>query len=97
MKAKSKPSSVSYSSPRSDPIRRSNPSILKDFGSLTLAHDEDKGMASLLKKNHSLESFQNIDLEKEARDVGAILRLNGAGRRYLIEDGSSSITKGSKC
>jgi hypothetical protein len=32
-------------------------------------------------------------LENEARDVGAILRLNKAGRRYLIE-GRSSISKG---
>jgi hypothetical protein len=58
-----------------------------------LSHDEDKQMASLLKKNYTLESLPDINLEDEARDVGSILRLNEAGRRYLIEDGSS-ISKG---
>jgi hypothetical protein len=40
-----------------------------------------------------LESLPGIDLENEARNVGAILRLNKAGRRYLVQDGSS-ISKG---
>jgi hypothetical protein len=62
-------------------------------GCLQLNDDEDKRMASLLKKNYALESLSDIDLENEARDTGAILRLNKAGRRYLIEDGSS-ISKG---
>jgi hypothetical protein len=60
---------------------------------LYLTDDEDKQMVSLLKKNYALESLPDIDLEKEAGDVGASLRLNKAGRRYLIEDGSS-ISKG---
>jgi hypothetical protein len=60
---------------------------------LHLNDDESKRMASLLKKNYALERLPNISLENEARDVGAILRLNEAGRRYLIEDGSS-ISKG---
>jgi hypothetical protein len=63
--------------------------------SLTLTRHEDKQMAALLKKNYALESLQGIDLENEARDVGAVLRLNEAGRRYLIEDGSS-VSKGVK-
>ena len=46
-------------------------------------------MAALLKKNFALESLTDIDLINEAGNVGAILRLNKAGRRYLIEDGSS--------
>jgi hypothetical protein len=53
-------------------------------------------MDSILKKNYALESLPDIGLENESRyldDVGAILRLNGAGRRYLIEDGSY-ISKG---
>jgi hypothetical protein len=62
---------------------------------LQLTDDEDKQMAVLIKKKYAMESLPGIDLEKEARDVGAILRLNGAGRRYLIEDGSS-ISKGVK-
>jgi hypothetical protein len=52
--------------------------------------DKDKKMASLLKKNYALERLPSIGL---VGDVGAILRLNEAGRRYLIEDGSS-ISKG---
>jgi hypothetical protein len=54
---------------------------------------ESKQMASLLKKNYGLERLPDINENDLAGDVGAILRLNGAGRRYLIEDGSS-ISKG---
>jgi hypothetical protein len=61
-----------------------------DGGSLQLNNDENKQMASLLKKNYALEMLPDID---QVGDVGAILRLNVAGRRYLIEDGSS-ISKG---
>jgi hypothetical protein len=60
---------------------------------LTLTDDEDKQMAALLKKNYAMKSLPDIDLVNEAGDVSAILRLNEAGRRYLIEDGSS-ISKG---
>jgi hypothetical protein len=62
-------------------------------GSFRLTDDEDKQMASVLKKNFALKSLPDIDWENEVGDVGAILRLNEAGRRYLIEDGSS-ISKG---
>jgi hypothetical protein len=57
---------------------------------LRLNDDERKQMTSLLKKNYALEILPNILL---GGDMGAILRLNGAGRRYLIED-RSSISKG---
>ena len=60
---------------------------------IRLNDDESKRMASLLEKKYALERPPDISLENEARDVGAILRLNEAGRRYLIEDGSS-ISKG---
>jgi hypothetical protein len=43
-----------------------------------LTHDEDKRMAALLKNKYAIISLPDIDLENEARDVGAILRL---GRR----------------
>jgi hypothetical protein len=66
---------------------------LDRFESLKLTGDEDKQMAALLKKNYAMESLPNIDLENEAGDVGAILRLNAAGRRYLVQDGSS-VSKG---
>jgi hypothetical protein len=68
-------------------------SVLYRNLSLRLTDDKDKQMATLLKKNYALESLPDIDLDNEAGDVGAILRLNGAGRRYLIEDGFS-ISKG---
>jgi hypothetical protein len=60
---------------------------------IRLTEDEDKQMAALLKKNFALERLSEIDLENEAGDVGAILRLNEAGRRYLVQDGTS-ISKG---
>jgi hypothetical protein len=69
--------------------------LIGDKERLQLIDDEDKQMAALLKKNYALESLPDIDLEIEAKDVGAILRLNAAGRRYLIEDGSS-VSKGVK-
>jgi hypothetical protein len=69
---------------------------LKGCQRLTLTHDEDKRMASLLKNNCALEILPGIslkNLKNRTGDVGAILRLNAAGRRYLVEDGSS-VSKG---
>jgi hypothetical protein len=66
---------------------------IKQNGRLRLTDDEGQQMATLLKKNYAMESFPDINLENEAGDAGAILRLNGAGRRYPIEDGSS-VSKG---
>jgi hypothetical protein len=60
-----------------------------------LNDDERKQLAALLKKNYALERLPDIDRKDLAGDVGAILRLNEAGRRYLIEDGSS-VSKGVK-
>jgi hypothetical protein len=59
-----------------------------------LTGEENKQMAgSLLKRNYTMESLPGIDLDEKAGDVGAFLQLNEAGRRYLIEDGSS-VSKG---
>jgi hypothetical protein len=66
---------------------------LRGCGGLTLTHDEDMQMAALLKKNYALESLPGINLKKRTNDVLSILRLNGVGRRYLVQDGSS-ISKG---
>jgi hypothetical protein len=60
-----------------------------NYGRLQLTDDEDKHMAKILKKNYALESLPIVNLDYLAGDVGAILRLNQAGNRYLIEDGSS--------
>jgi hypothetical protein len=64
-------------------------------GDLTirLTDNEDKQMAALLEKNYTLENLPDLDLDNEVGDVRAILRLNKAGRRYLVQDGSS-IPKG---
>jgi hypothetical protein len=59
---------------------------------LRLTDDEGKQMAALLKKNYALERLPDLNLKGRAEDVGAILRLNGAGRRYLID--GYSISKG---
>jgi hypothetical protein len=67
--------------------------IFRGHSTIRLTTNEDKQIASLLKKNYALERLPDIDLENEAGDVGAILRLNRAGRRYLVQDGSS-ISKG---
>jgi hypothetical protein len=61
----------------------------------TMTHNEEMQMAALLKKNYALERLPGINLKNRGNDVGAILRLNEAGRRYLVQDGSS-ISKGVK-
>jgi hypothetical protein len=66
---------------------------LHHYSITQLTDDEDRHVAKLLKKNFALESLPAIDLKNRAGDVGAILRMNAAGRRYLIQDGSS-ISKG---
>jgi hypothetical protein len=61
--------------------------------SLYLSDDEVKQLIPLLMKNYGLERLVPDISCPDDRTVKAILRLNGAGRRYLIEDGSS-ISKG---
>jgi hypothetical protein len=60
------------------------------YGPNNLTDNEDKQIASLLKKNYGLEVLPGMP---RSGDVGATLQLNAAGRRYLIQDGSS-IPKG---
>jgi hypothetical protein len=59
---------------------------------LRLTKEGDKQMAVLLKKNYALERLPDIKQRGDST-VGAILQLNVAGRRYLVQDGSS-ILKG---
>jgi hypothetical protein len=61
---------------------------LKGFGSRTLIHDDDLQMAALLKKNYGLERLPKFYRKDLAEDVSAVLRLNEAGRRYLVQNGS---------
>jgi hypothetical protein len=60
------------------------------IGTLGLIDDQDKQMASLLKKDYALEHLPDIG---RVGDTVAILRLNEARRRYLVEDGSSISSK----
>jgi hypothetical protein len=55
--------------------------------------DEVNQLVSILKKNYGLEHLLPDIPCADGGRVKAILRLNAAGRRYLIEDGSS-ISKG---
>jgi hypothetical protein len=64
-----------------------------DLDDIDLTDDEAKPLVSILMKNYGLEHLVLGIPCFEIRTVKAILRLNGAGRRYLIEDGSS-ISKG---
>jgi hypothetical protein len=60
---------------------------------LSLTNDEVDQLVTILMKNYGLESLvPEISCEDDGT-VKAILRLNRAGRRYLIKDGSS-ISKG---
>jgi hypothetical protein len=61
--------------------------------SLCLTDDEVNQLVPLLMKNYGLERLVPDIACADHRSVKAILRLNKAGRRYLIKDGSS-ISKG---
>jgi hypothetical protein len=52
--------------------------------------DEVKALIADLKKNYGLEKIPGL---QHVRDIRSILELNRAGRRYLVQDGSS-ISKG---
>jgi hypothetical protein len=63
------------------------------YESIYLTDDEVNQLVSILIKNYGLERLVPDISCADDGTVMAILRLNGAGRRYLIEDGSS-ISKG---
>jgi hypothetical protein len=54
-------------------------------------NDEMKDLISVLKKNYGLEALPG--LKHGSGDIRSIFELNRAGRRYLVQDGSS-ISKG---
>jgi hypothetical protein len=58
-----------------------------------LTDNEAKQLVPILMKNYGLEHFVPDLSCADDRTIKAIFRLNSAGRRYLIEDGSS-ISKG---
>jgi hypothetical protein len=53
--------------------------------------DESKDLISVLKKNYGLEEI--LELHHDSGDIRSIFDLNRAGRRYLVQDGTS-ISKG---
>jgi hypothetical protein len=53
---------------------------------------DTKKLILVLKENYRLEAIPRLRQDGTG-DVRSILQLNGAGRRYLVQDGSS-ITKG---
>jgi hypothetical protein len=57
----------------------------------SMDEDETNGLFQVLKKNYGLEEIPG--LPHGAGDIHSILKLNRAGRRYLVQDGSS-ISKG---
>jgi hypothetical protein len=63
------------------------------FGNIYFTVDEVKQLVSILMKNYGLERLVPDIPCADDGTVKAILRLNAAGRRYLIKDGSS-IVKG---
>jgi hypothetical protein len=63
------------------------------FGNICFTVDEVNQLVSILMKNYGLECLKPAIPCADDRTVQAILRLNRAGRRYLIKDGSS-ISKG---
>jgi hypothetical protein len=64
-----------------------------DSDHLALTDDEVNQLVSILMQNYGLERIVPHISGADDRTVKAILRLNRAGRRYLIQDGSS-ISKG---
>jgi hypothetical protein len=63
------------------------------FRDIYLTVDEVNQLVSILMKNYGLERLVPDIPCADDRIVKAVLRLNGAGRRYLIKDGAS-ISKG---
>jgi hypothetical protein len=63
------------------------------YRKLTLTFDACKQLASILKKNYKLEILPDFATNDQFGDLAVILRLNGAGRRYPIQD-KGSVPKG---
>ncbi len=61
------------------------------YATPNLTDDEVKNLTSVVKKNYGLEAIPGFIYYME--DIRSIFDLNRAGRRYLVQDGSS-ISKG---
>jgi hypothetical protein len=57
--------------------------------------DKIKHLISLVKKNYGLENLdEGLSAQDKTGELATILRLNQAGRRYLIEEDAGSMAKG---
>jgi hypothetical protein len=63
-------------------------------GLCCFTNDEVKYLTSVVKKNYGLESIPALDSDDRMRDLRSILRLNGAGREYLLDGQGSIVSKG---
>jgi hypothetical protein len=65
------------------------------YGTPKLTNDQAKHLTSVIKKNYGLEIIPVLDSDDRMGDLRSILRLNGAGRGYLLEDHAGSfVSKG---
>jgi hypothetical protein len=65
------------------------------YGIQNLTDDEAKHLTSVVKKNHGLECLPDLNSsDNRMGDLHSILRLNGAGRRYLLDGHGSILSKG---
>jgi hypothetical protein len=64
-------------------------------GTPTLTDDEGKHLTSVVKKKYGLESLPEVESSDDRmEDLRSILRLNSAGRRYLLDGHGSIVSKG---
>jgi hypothetical protein len=65
------------------------------YDTQNLTDDEAKHLTSIVKKNYRLESLPELDSsDVRMGDLHSILRLNEAGRRYLLDGHGSVVSKG---
>jgi hypothetical protein len=68
---------------------------LLSLGTQILTDDEAKHLTSVVKKNYGLESLADfVSYDDCTGDLYSILRLNGAGRRYLLDGQGAVVSKG---
>jgi hypothetical protein len=65
------------------------------YGTQNLTDDEVKHLTSVVKKNYGLERLPDLDSSDDRmKDLRSVLRLNGAGRGYLLDGRGSVISDG---
>jgi hypothetical protein len=65
------------------------------FRKQDLTDDEVKHLTLVVKKNYGLESLPDLDFSHDRMgDLRSVLRLNGAGRGYLLDGHGSVVSKG---